>query len=124
VSRAEPAGARPAGEASALQVLDRTFAVLDLFTVERPEWTTTEVARATGLPIPTAHRILVTLRRHRFVARDEATKRFHLGPAALELGERARVAAEAGHGMAADSGPSPGPPAPAAVAASPAGRDV
>jgi DNA-binding IclR family transcriptional regulator len=74
-----------------LQVLERTFGVLELFTAERFEWTTTEVARATGLPIPTAHRILTTLRFHGFVSRDDRTKRFRLGPAALELGERARA---------------------------------
>jgi DNA-binding IclR family transcriptional regulator len=78
-------------QGSSLQVLDRTFTVLALFTAERPEWTTTEIARASRLPIPTAHRILATLRAHGFVARDDATKRFRLGPAALELGERARA---------------------------------
>ena len=44
---------------SSFQVLDRTFSILELFDDERPEWTTTEVARALWLPVPTAHRILV-----------------------------------------------------------------
>jgi len=35
-----------------LQALDRAFAVLDLFGAERPEWGTSEVARAAGLPVP------------------------------------------------------------------------
>jgi DNA-binding IclR family transcriptional regulator len=74
-----------------LQVLERAFAILDLFTAERPEWTTTELARECSLPIPTAHRILVVLRRRDLVVRDERSKRFRLGPAALQLGERARV---------------------------------
>lgn len=73
-----------------LQLLDRTFGVLALFTPERPEWTTTETARACDLPIPTAHRILTTLLSHGFVARNDA-KRFRLGPAALALGERAQA---------------------------------
>jgi len=80
-------GAAPRGES--LQVLDRAFAILAQFTREHPEWTTTEIARACDLPIPTAHRILTTLRAHGFLARDEA-KRFRLGPAAMELGERAQ----------------------------------
>jgi DNA-binding IclR family transcriptional regulator len=73
------------------QVLERTFSILDLFDEERPEWSTTEVARALGLPIPTAHRILIALKRHGYVTQHEDTKRFRLGLAALQLGDRARA---------------------------------
>ena len=76
---------------STLQGLGRAFAVLDLFTPERPEWTTTEVARGAGLPAATAHRLLAFLYERGYVARDDGTKRFRLGAAALDLGERARV---------------------------------
>jgi DNA-binding IclR family transcriptional regulator len=72
------------------QALDRAFAVLDLFGTDRPEWGTSEVARAAGLPVPTAHRILVALTGRQYLARDELTRRFRLGPAALALGDRAR----------------------------------
>lgn len=41
--------------------------------------------------MPTAHRILAALTGRRYLARDERTRRFRLGPAALELGERARA---------------------------------
>ncbi len=75
----------------ALQVLERTFSILELFTEERPEWTTTEVARTLGLPIPTAHRILAALNRRGYVSQQEETKRFRLGVAALQLGDRARA---------------------------------
>ena len=74
-----------------LQGLDRAFAVLDLFGAERPEWGTSEIARAAGLPVPTAHRICAALTGRRYLARDEQTRRFRLGPAALDLGERARA---------------------------------
>jgi IclR family acetate operon transcriptional repressor len=74
-----------------LQALDRAFAVLDLFGSDQPEWGTSEVARAAGLPVPTAHRILTALTGRRYLARDERTRRFRLGPAALDLGERARA---------------------------------
>jgi len=74
-----------------LQLLERTFTILDLFTPERPEWTTTEAAHAAGVPVPTAYRILAALRARSFVAQDAATKRFRLGVGALELGERARA---------------------------------
>jgi DNA-binding IclR family transcriptional regulator len=79
---------------SSLQVLERAFTVLGLFTREHPEWTTTEAARATGLPIPTAHRILTTLRWHGLLVRDDLTKSYRLGWAAVDLGDRARVAVD------------------------------
>src|SRR5207249_1740141 len=74
-----------------LQALDRAFAVLELFGADQPEWGTSEVARAAGLPVPTAHRILTALAGRRYLARDERTRRFRLGPAALDLGDRARA---------------------------------
>lgn len=73
------------------KLLDRTFAILSVFSDEAPEWTTTEAAHAQDLPVPTAHRILIALERHGYVVRNHATKRFRLGTAALELGRLARA---------------------------------
>jgi DNA-binding IclR family transcriptional regulator len=70
------------------QLLERAFALLALFDDVRPEWTTTEAARAVDLPVPTAHRILAVLEREGFLARND-DKRFTLGRAALRLGQRA-----------------------------------
>jgi IclR family acetate operon transcriptional repressor len=75
-----------------LQVLERAFAVLDVFGRDRAEWTATEIARTVGLPAATTHRILSTLLRQGYVSRDGVTRRFRLGPAALDLGRRARGA--------------------------------
>ena len=72
------------------QLLERAFALLALFDEDRPEWTTTEAARALGLPVPTAHRILGVLEREGFLSRDE-DNRFTFGPAALRLGQRAEA---------------------------------
>ena len=72
-------------------MLDRTLSILELFDDERPEWSTTEVARVLNLPVPTAHRILSALARHSYVSQHEETKRFRLGIAALQLGDRARA---------------------------------
>ncbi|MEO8476803.1 MAG: IclR family transcriptional regulator [Actinomycetota bacterium] len=83
-------GASTEGKPS-FQVLDRTFAILELFDEARPEWTTTEVARALHLPVPTAHRILSALALRGYVSQHEETKRFRLGIAALQLGDRARA---------------------------------
>lgn len=76
---------------SSFQVLDRTFAILELFEEERPEWSSTEIARALDLPVPTAHRILSALARRGYVSQHTETKRFRLGIAALQLGDRARA---------------------------------
>jgi DNA-binding IclR family transcriptional regulator len=76
------------------QLLDRTFAILGLFTIDSPEWTTTEAAHACDLPVPTVHRILTALQHHGYVARDDFTKRFRLGSAALELGRDARASVD------------------------------
>jgi IclR family transcriptional regulator, acetate operon repressor len=71
------------------QLLERTFAVLGLFSGQRTEWTTTEIGAACGLPVPTAHRIVVALATHGFLVRDPESKRFRLGPAAIALGRAA-----------------------------------
>ena len=73
------------------QVLDRTFGILEVFTESQPEWSTTEVARVLGLPVPTVHRILAALKRLGYVSQRADTRRFRLGLAALSLGERARA---------------------------------
>jgi DNA-binding IclR family transcriptional regulator len=83
-------------DGGSIRTLHRAFAILELFTRGRPEWTTTELARAAGLPVPTAHRILVTLRSYGYVERDAETKRFRLGDAAVLLGDRARVTLDLG----------------------------
>ncbi len=79
---------------STLQVLERTLAILALFTRDQREWTTTEASRESGLPIPTVHRIMATLSQSGFLVRDPVTKRFRLGWAAVDLGERARAAVD------------------------------
>jgi DNA-binding IclR family transcriptional regulator len=82
------------GQKPAFQVLERTFSILEMFTEARPEWSTTDLARALGLPVPTAHRILAALRGLGYVSQHEDTKRFRLGLGALALGERARAVAD------------------------------
>lgn len=71
------------------QLLERTFTVLRLFASDQSEWTTTEISQECGLPVPTVHRIVVSLSAHEFLVRDPASKRFRLGPAAIALGRAA-----------------------------------
>jgi DNA-binding IclR family transcriptional regulator len=88
------AGSNGNGERPAFQVLDRTFAILDLFDEERPEWTATEIARTLDLPVPTTHRILMALKQRGYVSQHEETKRFRLGVGALHLGDRAHASVD------------------------------
>lgn len=83
------AAARPS-----LQVLERAFAILEAFTEFRPEWSTSDLARFLELPIPTVHRLLGALARLGYVTRDAQTRRFRLGGAAMQLGERARAVSD------------------------------
>lgn len=79
-----------ASSATSFRVLERTFSILELFDEDHAEWTASEVARAVGLPVPTAHRILTALKRYGYVSQDGTSKRFRLGLASLRLGDRAR----------------------------------
>lgn len=81
----------PTPERPSLQVLERTFTILEIFDEERPEWSATEIARALDLPIPTVHRLLTALKHRGYVSQHEETKRFRLGVASLQLGDRART---------------------------------
>lgn len=86
---------RPSSDSkAALQVLHRAFRVLDLFTIQRPEWTVTEVAADLGLPLSTTHRILRVLLEHGFLRREPTSRRFRLGIAAVDLGVRGRASME------------------------------
>jgi DNA-binding IclR family transcriptional regulator len=63
-------------------VLDRCVALLDL--LASGPMSLRSLADASGLPRPTAHRLLVALEAHRLVARDPAGS-FRLGPRLTEL---------------------------------------
>lgn len=96
---------------SRIQILDKTFRLLDAFREPHPEWGASGLARELGLPKSTAHRILRVLTAHRYLAQDPETGRFRLGLSALELGHRAqegielrRVAAPILQRLAAASG--------------------
>jgi DNA-binding IclR family transcriptional regulator len=79
-------------------VLDRSVALLDLLG-DGPR-TLRWLADASGLPRPTAYRLLVALEAHRLVARD-ASGAFGLGPRLAELALRAGPALD----LAALAGP-------------------
>lgn len=84
------AGRGPSGSASGVGVLDRSMTLLDLLG-DGPR-SLRFLAEASGLPRPTAHRLLVALEVHGLVARDPDGA-FRLGPHLTELAVRA------GHGL-------------------------
>jgi DNA-binding IclR family transcriptional regulator len=71
-----------ASRTTGVGVLDRCVGLLDLLAAG-PQ-TLRSLATASGLPRPTAHRLLVALEAHRLVARDAAGA-FRLGPRLTEL---------------------------------------
>ena len=82
-----PVVSGPASSGSRAGVLERSLAILGLFTETRVEWRVTDVAEAVVLPVPTTYRIVGTL-----VARGllrPTTGGYRLGATALDLGRRA-----------------------------------
>jgi IclR family acetate operon transcriptional repressor len=69
------------------KVVEKALRVLDLFTVEQPSWSVTEIARQLDLPTATAHRIVRALEDRSFLTREGT--RYRLGLAAVERGRRA-----------------------------------
>src|SRR5205807_2377348 len=73
------------------------------------------LARLLRIHKSTAHGILTTLARHRFVDRDPSTRRYRLGPALAALGRAAvqapRLYAHVGHGSRPLSPGAPSGPA-------------
>ncbi|HVF08030.1 MAG TPA: IclR family transcriptional regulator [Actinomycetota bacterium] len=86
----ERARSAPVADAAPFRVLDRTFSILELFDEDHTDWNASEVARAVGLPVPTAHRILTALKHRGYVSQDDSSKRFRLGLSSMRLGDRAR----------------------------------
>ena len=86
-TRAEPASTRAEPpRTSAVGVLDRSVALLELL-ADGPQ-PLRPLAEASGVPRPTAHRLLVALEAHGLVART-ADGAFRLGPRLAELAARA-----------------------------------
>jgi len=76
----------PAGRRTAVGVLDRSVALLELL-ADGPQ-PLRPLAQASGLPRPTVHRLLVALEAHGLVARTSGGA-FRLGPRLAELAARA-----------------------------------
>lgn len=76
------------GAASAVRSLERAFELLEHLADGGGEIALTELAEASGLPLPTIYRLMRTLVNRGYV-RQEPSKRYSLGPRLIRLGETA-----------------------------------
>lgn len=74
--------------ASGVQSVERVFELLELITDAGGEAMLSELASASGLPVPTIHRLLRTLAAKGYI-RQLANRRYALGPRLVRLGEEA-----------------------------------
>ena len=72
------------GDARA-QTVVRALTLLGRFSAEEPEHTATELSVATGITVPTTHRLLKTLASKSFLVLDPESKKYSLGPAVVQL---------------------------------------
>lgn len=72
---------------NSLQTADRALQILLMFDDTRPEWGVTEIAAEFGINKSMAQRLLATLTGRGFLMSDPDTRRYRLGPSALQLGQ-------------------------------------
>lgn len=76
------------GGSGGVQSLERAFELLEHMADAGGEMGLSELAAASGLPLPTIHRIMRTLVNREYV-RQERSRRYVLGPRLIRLGETA-----------------------------------
>jgi len=69
-----------------VQVLDRTFAMIDTLATAPSGLTVTELSEKLRLHKTTTHRLLMVLESNRYIERDETGWKYHLGSRLMELG--------------------------------------
>jgi len=77
-----PAKTAPGG----VQSIERAFELLELLADARSSLGLSELSSASGLPLPTIHRLIRTLVNQGYV-RQERSRRYTLGPSLIHLGE-------------------------------------
>ena len=75
--------------ARVLRSVNNAFAVLESFSVERPEIGVTELSHSLGLGKSTVHRLLTSLASRGYVRKNPETERYCLGFKAFEVGSLA-----------------------------------
>ena len=80
--------AEGASRNGSVQSVERVFTLLELLTDAGGSLGLTQLASASGLPLPTIHRLMATLTTRGYVRR-ESSRRYSLGPRLVRLGEAA-----------------------------------
>lgn len=88
---ARPKGTRMGGAAAdgGVQAVNRALQLLEVLTADNDPKGVTELARATGLPAATIHRLLATLVGRGYVGHDPASRKYVHGTALIRLASRA-----------------------------------
>jgi IclR family KDG regulon transcriptional repressor len=73
-------------ENSAVSSMVNALKLLNLFTMDQPEWTLSELAEELNIGVSTVYRLTNTLIHDGFLIRDQATKNFRLGSSILQMG--------------------------------------
>jgi len=73
-------------DANASSSLENALRLLNLFSMDEPEWGISEIAQRLGIANSTVHRLLNTLLAEGFVAKDPRTRLYRLGSSVLALG--------------------------------------
>ena len=81
-------GPRRANQGGGVQSIERAFELLELMADAGGEVALSDLAEASGLPLPTIHRIMRTLVASGY-ARQQPSRRYSLGPRLIRLGETA-----------------------------------
>ena len=73
-------------EKKIIRSIDRTLQILELFSLEKPEWGVTEISKALNIYKSNVHNVLTTLAEKGFVIKDSKTDKYKLGIKFFELG--------------------------------------
>jgi len=69
----------------------KTFAILEFFTIQKPEWGVTELAKEIGTNKSNVYRFLSQMQSIGILDRDEHSERYRLGLKLFELGNRVQL---------------------------------
>lgn len=68
-----------------IHTVKNAMQIVRLFTNEKPEWTQTELSKASSLNISQTQRLLHTLTTHGYLEKNESTKKYRLGLSIIRL---------------------------------------
>ncbi len=78
------------GAAGAIQSVGRAMHLLAQFTLQQPQWSVSELSRATKLHKSVVTRVMATMALSGFVIQDPSTKTYEIGPKAFAVGNAYR----------------------------------